>query len=103
MESGVKADQANYFDQTPGHPFEGLGNPIINYVHNDGLRNALSSLFGDAIPETTAFQEYKKNYTFTVPSNYVGNNLSFVVMVVDSENNAKNAQVAHINQNINFE
>lgn len=103
LESGVAADQANYFDETPGHPFQGKGNPIENYIHNHGLRNSLSGLFGDNIPETQAYQEYKKNYSFTVPSNYVGSNLSFVVMVVDSENNAKNAQVSHINENVGFE
>lgn len=103
LESGVEADQANYFNETPGHPFQGKGNPIENYIHNDGLRNSLSALFGDNIPETQPYQEYSKNYSFNVPSNYVGNNLSFVVMVVDSENNAKNAQVAHINENIGFE
>ena len=103
LESGVVADQANYFDETPGHPFFGKGNPIVDYVHNDGLRNSLSDLFGDNIPETQPYQEYKKNYSFSVPSSYVGSNLSFVVMVVDSENNAKNAQFAHINENKDFE
>ena len=103
LESGVVADQANYFNETPGHPFEGMGNPIENYVHEDGLRNSLSALFGDPIPETTAFQVFKKNYSFEIPSNYVGDNLSFVVMVVDSQNNAKNAQVAHINETEVFE
>ncbi|QQX76983.1 MULTISPECIES: Omp28-related outer membrane protein [Aequorivita] len=103
LESGVAADQANYFNETPGHPFEGKGNPIEDYIHNDGLRNSLSALFGDNIPETQPFQEFTKNYNFSVPSNYVGNNLSFVVMVVDSENNAKNAQVAHINETKDFE
>jgi len=103
LESGVAADQANYFNETPGHPFEGKGNPIENYIHNDGLRNSLSALFGDNIPETQPYQEYTKNYNFSIPSNYVGNNLSFVVMVVDSENNAKNAQVAHINETKDFE
>ncbi|MCG2430948.1 Omp28-related outer membrane protein [Aequorivita xiaoshiensis] len=87
----------------PGHPYEGLGNPIEDYVHNDALRNSLSDLFGDAIPSTPAFQEFKKNYTFTVPSNYVGENLSFVVMVVDQDNNAKNSQFASINEIKNFE
>lgn len=103
LENGVVAPQANYFNETPGHPYEGLGNPIEDYVHNDALRNSLSDLFGDAIPSTPAFQEFKKNYTFTVPSNYVGENLSFVVMVVDQDNNAKNSQFASINEIKNFE
>lgn len=103
LENGVVSPQTNYFDQTPGHPYYGLGNPIPDYVHNDGLRNALSGLFGDAIPGVSAFEKYSKRYTFTVPSHYVGENLSFVVMVVDSENNAKNSQYAWINEVKPFE
>lgn len=103
LENGVVAPQANYFNETPGHPYQGLGNPIVDYVHNDALRNSLSDLFGDAIPSIPAFQEFRKNYTFTVPSNYVGSNLSFVVMVVDADNNAKNSQYASINEDKMFE
>lgn len=103
LESGVVAPQANYFNETPGHPYEGLGNPIDEYVHNDGLRNSLSDLFGDAIPSTPAFQEYRKNYTFSIPSTYVGSNLSFVVMIVDANNNAKNSQFANINETKSYE
>jgi len=103
LENGVVSPQANYFNETEGHPYQGLGNPIEDYVHNDALRNSLSDLFGDAIPTTPAFQEFKKNYTFTVPSDYVAENLSFVVMVVDADNNAKNSQFAHIGENKTFE
>lgn len=103
LENGVVAPQANYFNETPGHPYEGLGNPIPNYVHNDGLRNALSDLFGDAIPNLPAFQVHSKDYSFTVPSHYVGENLSFVVMIVNADNSAKNAQYSNINQNKNYE
>lgn len=103
LENGVVADQANYFNETPGHKYQGLGNPIPDYIHNDGLRNALSNLFGDAIPDQPAFEVFEKDYAFSVPSNYVGENLSFVVMVVDSENNAKNAQYSNINENKDFE
>ncbi|CAM3516315.1 Omp28-related outer membrane protein [Aequorivita lipolytica] len=103
LENGVVAPQANYFNETPGHPYEGLGNPIVDYVHNHGLRNSLSDLFGDAIPQTPAFQEFKKSYSFVVPSNYVGDNLSFVVMVVRADNSAKNSQFSKINENKNYE
>lgn len=103
LENGVVSPQTNYFDQTEGHPYQGMGNPIPNYVHNDGLRDPLSSLFGDAIPGVSAFEKYSKRYTFTVPSHYVGENLSFVVMVVDSDNTAKNSQYAWINEVKPFE
>ena len=103
MENGVVSPQAHYFNETPGHPYQGLGNPIENYVHNDALRNSLSDLFGDEIPNTPAFEAYTKRYTFTVPAEYVGENLSFVVMVVNSDNSAKNAQFAEINEDKRFE
>ena len=103
LENGVVAPQANYFNETPGHPYEGLGNPIPNYVHNDGLRYSLSNLFGDSIPNLPAFEVHSKDYTFTVPSNYVGENLSFVVMIVNADNSAKNAQYSNINENKNYE
>lgn len=103
LENGIVSPQENYFNETPGHPYEGLGNPILDYVHNDALRNSLSDLFGDAIPNKPAFEMYEKEYTFSIPSNYVGANLSFVVMVVDSDNTAKNAQFSKINENKNYE
>jgi thiol-disulfide isomerase/thioredoxin len=103
LESGIVSPQANYYNSVPGHPLEGMGNPIDDYVHNDALRNSLSDLFGDPIPEMPAFQVFEKSYTFTVPSDYVGQNLSFAVMVVDANNNAKNAQRAEINENKGYE
>lgn len=103
LENGVVAPQANYFDRTPGHEYEGLGNPIPRYIHDDGLRNSLSNLFGDAIPSLPAFEVFSKDYSFAVPSTYVGENLSFVVMVVNSDNSAKNAQFSKINENKNYE
>lgn len=103
LENGIVSPQKNYFNETPGHPYQGLGDPIMNYVHNDALRNSLSNLFGDPIPNTPAFDVYTKTYNFSVPAEYVGENLSFVVMVVDSGNNAKNAQFSKINENKNFQ
>ncbi len=103
IESGVIADQANYFNNVVGHPYQGYGNPIPNFVHNDALRNSLSNLFGDNIPETSAYQVYSKTYTFSVPTEYNANNLSFVVMVVKADNNAKNSQHAELGENKIFQ
>jgi|SRR5690554_2020693 len=103
LENGIVAPQANYFDQTPGHPYHNLGNPIMDYVHNDALRNSLSDLFGDTIPNTPAFEVFTKEYSFSVPADYVGENLSFVVMVVNADNSAKNAQFASVNEKKDYE
>ena len=98
VESGIIADQNNYFNEDPTSPYFGAGNPIIGFVHHDALRNSLSNLFGDNIPETPAYQEYKKTYTFTIPSEYNVEGLSFVVMVVKADNSAKNSQHAALGE-----
>lgn len=103
IESGVIAPQANYFNNVQGHPYQGYGNPIPNFVHNDALRNSLSNLFGDNIPETTAYEVYSKNYIFTVPAEYNKDNLSFVIMVVKADNSAKNSQHAVLGENKIFQ
>ncbi|WP_310992532.1 Omp28-related outer membrane protein [Aequorivita marina] len=98
LENGIVADQANYFDTVEGHPYYGMGDPIIDYVHDDALRESLSNLFGDDIPQTAAFEEHTKSYTFEVPADYNADNLSFVVMVVKADNSAKNSQHAEIGE-----
>lgn len=103
LESGVIADQANYFNTIEGHPYYGYGDPIEDFVHNDGLRSSLSDLFGDTIPETPAFETYNKSYTLEVPSEYNTDNLSFVVMVVKADNNAKNSQHAELGETVIFQ
>ncbi|WP_111879515.1 Omp28-related outer membrane protein [Aequorivita sp. CIP111184] len=103
LESGIVSDQANYFTNNPNSPYYGAGDPIIDFVHKDALRNSLSTLFGGNIPDTEAYKEYKKTYTFTVPSDYNADNLSFVVMVVKADNSAKNSQHAKLGENKTFQ
>ncbi|SRX74912.1 Omp28-related outer membrane protein [Aequorivita antarctica] len=98
LESGIVADQRNYFDGDPTSPYFGMGDPILDFVHEDALRNSLSGLFGDNIPETPAYQEYKKTYTFEIPSEYNAENLSFVVMLVKADNSAKNSLHAELGE-----
>ncbi len=98
LESGIVANQRNYFNIDPTSPYFGKGDPIVDFVHHDALRNSLSSLFGDTVPETSAYQEYKKTYTFEIPAEYNAENLSFVVMLVKADNSAKNAQHAELGE-----
>ncbi len=102
LENGIVADQVNYFNSNPNSPYFGMGNPIVGFVHDDALRNSLSGLFGDSIPETSAFEVHSKSYTFNVPAEYNTANLSFVVMVVKADNSAKNSQHALLGENKTF-
>lgn len=103
LESGIVHAQVNYYNSVPGHPLEGKGDPIVDFVHNDALRNSLSNIFGDNVPEKGAFEEYTKNYTFSLPSEYVKEKLSLVVMLVKADNSAKNSQNAKVGENKRFE
>ena len=103
VESGIVYAQTNYFNNTSGHPLEGHGNPIPDFVHNDALRNSLTDIFGDAIANTSAYTEYKKQYNIEIPSEYNVDNLSVVVMVVNANNEAKNSQHAEVGENKQYE
>lgn len=103
VESGIVYAQTNYFDNTSGHPLEGHGNPIPDFIHNDALRNSLSDVFGDAISQTSAYSEYKKQFSLAIPSEYNVDNLSVIVMVVNSNDEAKNSQFAKVGENKKYD
>lgn len=63
--TGSGYDQVNYYNGTQGSPFYGLGNPVVGYVHNHVLRDAIEGAWGKAtiIPgNVLAGEEY--TYTF---------------------------------------
>lgn len=103
LEDGILADQYNYYDGDTTSPFYNLGNPIVDFEHNEGLRASLSALLGDEIEATPALTEFIWSDTITIPSNYVTENLSIVAMVVDANNTAKNSQHAHVNEDKPYE
>lgn len=103
LESGVIQDQTNYFNSDPTSPYYQLGNPIPDFVHNDGLRNSLSNLTGDEISGTAALITFTRTFSLSVPNTYNNENLSIVAMVVSSDNTARNAQFADVNENKSYE
>ena len=103
IEDGIIYDQVNYYNEDSTSPFFGLGDPIPGFEHNEVLRASLSSVLGNSIPTTNALNEHIASFTFNVPSNYVVANLSVVAMVVNANNEAKNAQFAHVNEDKAYE
>jgi thiol-disulfide isomerase/thioredoxin len=103
VENGIIYGQVNYYDQDNTSPFFGLGDPIPNFEHNEVLRESLSSVLGDAIPNTAALTEYVTSFTVNLPSEYVVDNLDIIAMVVDSDNEAKNSQHAHVSEDKAYE
>jgi len=103
LENGLIYEQTNYYNDDPTSPFYQQGNPIPNFEHNEVLRLSLTDIFGDEIPETSAFSDYTKNLNVTIPSEYNNNNLELVVMVVSADNTARNSQYADVNENKEYE
>lgn len=103
VESGIVYPQTNYFNEDPDSPYFEQGNPILDFVHNEALRASLSNITGDNIATTAALVEYQTNYNYTVPEDFNKDNLSLVVMVVNEDNTARNAQFANLNQDKAYE
>ncbi|MBC2844538.1 Omp28-related outer membrane protein [Winogradskyella flava] len=103
VENGIIYDQVNYYNQDTTSPFYNLGDPILDFEHNEVLRKNLSSLLGDAIPSTSALDEYVTSFTVDIPSDYVVDNLDIIVMVVNENNEAKNSQHAHLTEDKPYE
>ena len=103
LESGVIHAQTNYFNADMTSPYYQQGNPIPDFVHNDALRLSLSAVLGDNISATAELVEFSKTFTVTIPADYNVDNLSLVVMVVDSDNNARNAQFANVSEDKAYE
>lgn len=84
LENDLLTDQNNFFDEIAGHPFEGAGDPIVDYVNNHVLRDVLSDLWGDKadLPSTiNTGSQYSRSYTFTIPPSYDIENLDIVAFV----------------------
>jgi len=67
LEDGIVANQTNYYNTDPSHPFYGKGNPVPNFVHNNVLIKIGTDMFGDLIPsvEVGAGKVYSRSFTFS--------------------------------------
>ncbi|MGL2965610.1 Omp28-related outer membrane protein [Flavobacterium sp. XGLA_31] len=99
LENHLIHSQANYTT------YFGNINPVPTYEHNHVLRQNITDLLGDAITEsTTAGQTVTKSFSFAMPTS-VSNpaNVSFVAILVNSDNLALNARAADKNEIQEFE
>ena len=103
IEDKVLYDQVNYFNNVPESPWYQMGDPIIDFEHNDVLRMSLTEALGDEIPNITALEEFSSNYTLTVSEDYNTSNLRIVAMIVNEDDTLINAQFAEINENKGYE
>ena len=48
--TGSGWDQANYYNNTAGHPMYGKGSPVKGYIHHNVFRKSLNTMNGTLIP-----------------------------------------------------
>jgi thiol-disulfide isomerase/thioredoxin len=103
LEDGIQKDQASYYDAVSNSPWYQMGNPILDFEHNDVLRMSLTDPLGDAIANTEAFDVFSSNYSVAIPSEFNPSKLKIAVIVVNEDDTAVNAQFAGINNTKGFE
>ena len=100
--SGSSYNQSNYFNNTAGHAFQGMGNPITNYAHRHVSRDVISTAWGTSgiVPSSPmAATDYVANYTYTIPAGYDETKIRFVAFVTDfNTSNPDERQVLNANQ-----
>ncbi len=67
--SGGMYDQRNAYNNTPGHPYQGLGDPIPGFVHNNVVRKVLSAPLGDNLNSSSMVTGGKEIKTYTTSIN----------------------------------
>ena len=79
--------------------FYGMGNPIVDYVHNDVLRHSLTNILGDNFDDTESFEDTTKNFSLDISNlNIQFENSSIIAFIVDSENTTINSQFAMVGE-----
>ena len=98
VEDNLIYDQTNYYNFDQNSYFYGMGNPIVDFIHNDVLRHSFTDAIGNPMENPTmALTDNFYNYSFEINSEFSPENLGIVVMVVNQNNTAINSQFSTIN------
>nr|WP_321226700.1 Omp28-related outer membrane protein [uncultured Psychroserpens sp.] len=106
LEDGLVYPQVNYYNADPSSPYYQLGNPIVDFVHDNTARTTFTNVFGDAIPlaDSSTDSTFTGNYTLTVPASVQNTaNLELVAFVVGPDNKVLNVQKADLGENKDFD
>ena len=99
---GQGYDQSNYFNEVEGHPLQGLGQPIVGYVHNNVVRAILDEAWGNAdiIPANPEVgTTYSHTFSYTVPEQYHWENMRAVIVLAQHDtDDVRNRQVLNANE-----
>lgn len=80
--TGSNYDQVNNYDNTSGHPFFGMGNPVTGYNHMNVVRHVLSGVYGQYLfVNPNANDTAGNNYTYTLPGGYNSSRVRLVATI----------------------
>lgn len=108
---GTGYDQSSYYNGTPGHPLEGLGNPIIGYNHNYVLRALPFGPFGlaGAMPEVVNQGDlFTQSFSYTLPEAFDETKIKVIGAVAQSggaagEREILNSGITELTQLVDIE
>lgn len=96
-DSVTGTEQHSYFNNSPGHPLEGLGDIIWDYTHRNVTRAILNEPWGtpNSLPDNRVVGEiYSYDFTYTVPEAYNPEQIKVIATVSrHDENDLGNRQV----------
>jgi hypothetical protein len=82
--TGSGYNQVNADNGTPGHPYQGAGNPIIGFVHRHVARDYVEGAWGLAglIPDPASFgTNVSHTFTYTIPGNFDESKIELIAYV----------------------
>ncbi|MBL0018877.1 MAG: Omp28-related outer membrane protein [Bacteroidetes bacterium] len=82
--TGAGYNQVNADNGTPGHPYQGAGNPIVGFVHRHVARDYVEGAWGLAglIPNTVNFgSSVNHTFTYTIPGNFDASKIELIAYV----------------------
>jgi hypothetical protein len=97
--TGSGYDQANNYNSTFGHPFAGMGDPIVGYQHQRVVRAMPSGAMGtpDIIPNiVNSGTQYSEEFLFLVPVNWDQDQLSLVGILAYHSPSAREREIINV-------
>jgi hypothetical protein len=91
--TGSGYNQVNADNSTPGHPYQGAGNPILGFVHKHVVRDYLGGTWGlgGIIPGTVNLGTAATHtFTYTIPANFDESKIELVAFVSKIEGTGVN-------------
>ncbi len=88
LEDSVKKKQKSYYNDVAGHPLEGLGEYIWDYIHPNVVRGILNEAWGTAgvIPESPSVGvPYEESFSYIIEDTHKVKNMKIVAMVSQHE------------------